>query len=63
MSQNALAILASVFSAGLKIWTSFKIPGTNSTPLQYVIFITVAIMILRLVVSLISGSSSPNHPF
>lgn len=49
MSQTVLAVISSVFSAGIRIATSFKIPGTNTTPLQFIIFVLVALMLIKMV--------------
>lgn len=55
MTSDALLILQSVFVTIWSLFTSWVIPGTNTTPAEFALFILVFALVLRTVKRLIDN--------
>lgn len=55
MTSDALSVVSLLFSTIWSIFTSFTIPGTNTTPAEFAIFILVVSFTIRLVRKYILG--------
>lgn len=49
MTSDALAIVHLLFTTIWSLFTSFTIPGTNTTPAEFAIFILVVVFTIKLV--------------
>ena len=58
MTQDALAILQTVFTSIWRLFNGWYIPGTNTTPGMWAFFILSAFLSIRLFKHFLSGSSS-----
>ena len=49
MLDDSVTFLQSFFGWAFQLFTSFTIPGTNVTPLQWLLFPVVVVLVVRLI--------------
>lgn len=49
MLEDSLSFLRAFFSWSMQLFTSFTIPGTNVTPLQWIMFPVAVLLVVRLI--------------
>lgn len=49
MTSDALMVVRLLFSIVWKMFTSWNIPGTNTTPAEFGLFLVVAVMSIRFI--------------
>lgn len=54
MSSDALLVIQCIFQTIWSLFTSFQIPGTQTTPLEWAIFCLVVVFVIRFVKRFIS---------
>lgn len=57
MTSDALSVVSLLFSTIWSLFTSWFIPGTNTTPAEFAIFILVVFLIIRTVKRLFDNDS------
>lgn len=63
MTADAEMVLVALFDTIWRLFTSWKIPGTNVTPAAFLIFLLFASLALRYLKNLFSLSSSVGSEF
>lgn len=58
MTADALLIVQTLFGVVWKLFTGWKIPGTNTTPAGWFLFIGMAVLVLRFLKSVLPGLST-----
>lgn len=58
MTSDALLVLQTLFGMIWRLFTSWKIPGTNTTPAAWFLFVVFAVTSLRFLKSLVPGLTS-----
>lgn len=61
MTQDGILVLNFLFSTIWRLFTSFEIPGTHTTPAEWALFSLLAVLVFRLIVMLLglpSGEAS-----
>lgn len=63
MTADALLVVKTLFDVIWRLFTSWKIPGTNTTPAAWFLFVAMAVLALRVMKTLISGlNPAPGYP-
>lgn len=55
MTSDALLVVQTVFSAIWRLFTSWRIPGTGTTPAQWFLFVIMAVLALRFLKTILPG--------
>lgn len=55
MTADALLVVQTVFSVIWRLFTSWKIPGTDTTPAAWFLFVALAVLALKFLKSFIPG--------
>lgn len=55
MTADALIVVQTVFSAIWRLFTSWKIPGTGTTPAAWFLFVVMAVLALRFLKTVLPG--------
>lgn len=63
MTSDALLVIQTLFSTIWKLFTTWAIPGTNTTPGAFFIFLLFASFVLRYIVRIITGAVSIGSSF
>lgn len=62
MTADALAVVQVLFGTIWRLFTSWRIPGTHTTPAAFICYMLVCGLALRFVQRLFSISSSDDNP-
>lgn len=62
MTADALLVVQTLFSTIWRLFTSWNIPGTNTTPAAFILFLSFAVLGLRFLKSLVLLGSSSGDP-
>lgn len=58
MTADALLVVRTIFSVIWRLFTSWHIPGTNTTPAAWFLFVCMAVLTLRFLKGVLPGLSS-----
>lgn len=58
MTSDALLVVQTLFSTIWRLFTTWSIPGTNTTPAAFFIFLLFASFVLRYIVKIITGAAT-----